>query len=63
MAVPERSRAREIVRRLARAYGPGHPARPRPERRDPLDELVFTFLSQNTSDVNHDRAWAALRAR
>jgi len=32
-----------------------------PERRDPLQELIFTVLSQNTSDVNRDRAWASMR--
>jgi len=26
----------------------------------PLDELVFTILSQNTTDTNRDRAWASL---
>jgi endonuclease-3 len=29
----------------------------------PLDELVSTILSQNTNDVNRDRAFDALRAR
>jgi endonuclease III len=28
----------------------------------PLDELVLTILSQNTSDVNSDRAYTLLRA-
>jgi endonuclease-3 len=47
-----------ILRKLERAYGtprwtPHH---------DPLGELVATILSQNTSDVNSDRAYAALRA-
>jgi endonuclease-3 len=51
------------VLRLGRAYGRGHPARPRPRRRGPLEELIFTVLSQNTSDVNRDRAWAEMRAR
>lgn len=32
-------------------------------RLDPLDELILTILSQNTSDVNRDRAWARLRER
>ena len=54
-------RARNAVRRLARWYGEGHPDRPAPERREPLDELILTVLSQNTSDTNRDRAWAALR--
>lgn len=31
------------------------------QRRDPVDELVLTILSQNTTDVNRDRAWRALR--
>ncbi len=26
----------------------------------PLDEVVFTILSQNTTDTNRDRAWASL---
>jgi len=29
----------------------------------PLDELVLTILSQNTNDVNRDRAYADLRRR
>lgn len=56
-------RVAEILRRLARAYGPGHSARPVPKRRDPLEELIFTVLSQNTSDTNRDRAWRSLRTR
>lgn len=31
-------------------------------RRLPLDELLLTLLSQNTNDVNRDRAWHSLRA-
>ncbi len=27
----------------------------------PLDELIFTILSQHTSDINRDRAWERLR--
>ncbi len=30
---------------------------------DPISELVSTILSQNTNDVNRDRAFAQLRAR
>jgi endonuclease-3 len=30
---------------------------------EPVDELVLTFLSQNTSDLNSGRAFAALKAR
>jgi len=29
----------------------------------PLEELVLTILSQNTNDVNRDRAWMELRER
>ena len=56
---PDRSRVSEILRRLRRAYGPLRP----PRRRSPLDELILTVLSQNTNDVNRDRAWASLRRR
>ena len=31
-------------------------------RRAPLDELLLTLLSQNTNDLNRDRAWEALRS-
>ena len=52
-------RLREIHHRLKAAYGPLDP----PRRLDPLEELILTILSQNTSDVNRDRAYAALRQR
>ena len=32
-------------------------------RLDPLSELIFTVLSQNTSDVNRDQAWTRLKER
>jgi endonuclease-3 len=54
-----RVRLRSIVRRLSRAYG----TPPAPRRLPPLDELVLTILSQNTSDTNRDRAYADLRKR
>lgn len=50
-------RLRTIERRLAAAYGEP----PSPRRLPPIDELVLTVLSQNTSDVNRDRAYADLR--
>jgi endonuclease-3 len=49
----------EVYRRLLAAYG-------KPDWRPyfpPIEELVLTFLSQNTSDVNSGRAFDALRAR
>lgn len=48
----------EVHRRLEAAHGV-----PDKRRRDPLDELVLTILSQNTNDTNRDRAWKALRDR
>lgn len=51
--------AGEVYRRLLVAYG-------KPDWRPrllPVDELVLTFLSQNTSDLNSGRAFEALRAR
>lgn len=45
-----------IIRALQDSYG-----RPRLlQLKDPLSELIFTILSQNTSDTNRDRAWASL---
>lgn len=49
----------DIDRRLRQAFG--EPQRPRSH--DPLEILIRTILSQNTSDRNRDRAYAALRAR
>lgn len=46
-------------RRLAARFGPLDP----PRKLEPLEELILTVLSQNTSDVNRDRAFAAMRAR
>jgi endonuclease-3 len=48
-----------MLRRLRARFGPLDP----PVVRDPLEELILTVLSQNTSDVNRDRAFASLRAR
>ena len=49
----------EVLDGLAELYG-----RPRwKPRLDPISELVTTILSQNTSDTNAARAFAALRER
>ena len=53
------NRVRAIHRRLRRAHGPLDP----PRRLDPLEELIITILSQNTNDINRDRAYAAMRRR
>ncbi len=54
---PSAATVREIYGRLVRRFGPLDP----PRRLDPLEELILTVLSQNTSDVNRDRAYAAMR--
>jgi len=51
--------AGEVYRRLSAAYG-APDWRP---RFPPVEELVLTFLSQNTNDVNSGRAFDALRVR
>jgi endonuclease-3 len=48
-----------VNRRLLAAYGHAVWRTPLP----PLDELVSTILSQNTNDMNRDRAFSALRRR
>jgi len=48
---------RDIQRILRREYG-----RPSSVRRDPLDELILTILSQNTSDSNSYDAFERLKA-
>lgn len=51
--------AREVHRRLLEFYGYPEWRNPLP----PLDELVSTILSQNTNDINRDRAFESLSAR
>jgi endonuclease-3 len=53
----ESMRLPAILKKLRRAYGS---PRYKPNY-DPLGELVATILSQNTSDLNSDRAYRALR--
>lgn len=52
-------RAITVHRRLLEVYGQPVWRTPLP----PLDELISTILSQNTNDVNRDRAFHALRTR
>lgn len=52
-------RAVEIEKRLDGYFGVIEPK----IRNDPMSELVGTILSQNTSDLNSERAFEALRAR
>jgi len=54
-----KARALKVHHTLLQAFG-------EPQWRNPLpaiDELVSTILSQNTNDVNRDRAFNALRAK
>lgn len=55
----QRRALRALDGRLSDLYGDPSPTRAIP----PLDELVLTILSQNTSDTNRDRAWNRLRGR
>lgn len=52
----ESASVEQVRRRLRREYGPRRWQR----RQDPLSELIAVVLSQNTSDVNSQRAFAAL---
>jgi endonuclease-3 len=54
----DRRRVRAVHRRLERHFGELEP----PRRTDPLQELVLTVLSQHTSDLNAERAFASLRS-
>lgn len=58
-ASPGRARLPLIVRQLNRAYGRPSHAR----GGDPLDSLIGTVLSQNTTDVNSHRAFERLKER
>ena len=49
--------ASEVHRRLLEFYGQPTWRNPLP----PVDELVSTILSQNTNDINRDRAFESLR--
>ena len=54
-----RRRIIDVHRRLVQQYGEPK----RRSRRDALSQLIATILSQNTTDVNTDRAYASLRAQ
>ncbi len=55
----KRKLAIQVHRRLLKAYGEPTWRHPLP----PVDELVSTILSQNTNDINRDRAFDSLRER
>lgn len=56
--MPEPTPALRVHQRLLAHYGPALWRTPLP----PVDELVSTILSQNTNDVNRDRAFNRLKA-
>lgn len=53
------AKVRRVATLLDQCYGP----RRWRSHGDPIDELVATILSQHTSDLNTERAFASLRAR
>jgi endonuclease III len=59
MITSDRCRIDEIALLLKDRYGP----RPWKQHRPPIDELVLTILSQHTSDLNSERAFAQLTDR
>jgi endonuclease-3 len=59
MTAPREDEIRTVQRRLRASQGPFVPKPGLPV----LDELVATVLSQHTSDVNSERAFAQLKAR
>jgi endonuclease-3 len=54
----DRRRVRTILGRLRKRFGVLEP----PRSVDPLEELILTVLSQHTSDLNAERAYADLRS-
>ena len=52
-------RTRRTIELLEREYGVPHRSR----RSDPLESLIVTILSQNTNDINRDKAYRNLRER
>jgi len=55
----ERKRIENITRALEKRFG----VPPWDGPSDPLDSLLLTILSQNTNDLNRDRAYAGLRKK
>ena len=57
--LPPAEKVGPVFEALARVYGPLEWV----PSKDPLSELVLTILSQHTSDLNRDRAFATMRER
>jgi endonuclease-3 len=58
--MPPAGKLSQIASRLRRTYGPRQPQR---RWDNPLDALIHTLLSQNTTAANCERAYANLRRR
>jgi endonuclease III len=58
-SINDSGKIREVAALLDQSYGP----RQWNSHGNPIDELVATILSQHTSDLNTERAFAALRAQ
>jgi len=58
-SLPPAEEAKKVYQALANYYGD---LEWRPSI-DPLSELILTILSQHTSDINRDRAFASMRTR
>jgi endonuclease-3 len=58
---PGALKIRNIINALEREYGV--PERDPDDKEDPLEQLVRTILSQNTNDLNRDRAFESLHER
>ena len=56
-------RDRDLLRRVAAILDDFYGRPVLSPRYPPVDELVFTVLSQNTADVNTERSFAALKSR
>ena len=57
--IDQKKRALKVYKKLIKAFGEPTWRNPLP----PVDELVSTILSQNTNDVNRDRAFNSLREK
>ena len=63
VAVSTSGRDRDLLRRVTTILDDFYGRPVLSPRYPPVDELVFTVLSQNTADVNTERSFAALKAR
>ena len=57
--IDQKKKALKVHKKLIKAFGEPTWRNPLP----PLDELISTILSQNTNDVNRDRAFNSLREK